>query len=72
MMKAYSLEAVNDLVYKDVPVPVLKPGWALIKVKASGICSSDIARIFKNGSYHFPTIPGHEFSGIVEKVESEN
>lgn len=72
MMKAYSLEAVNDLVYKDVPVPVLKPGWALIKVKASGICSSDIARIFKNGTYHFPTIPGHEFSGIVEKVESEN
>lgn len=46
----------------------MKKGWALIKVKAAGICSSDIPRIFSKGTYHFPTIPGHEFSGIVQDV----
>jgi L-iditol 2-dehydrogenase len=40
-------------------------------VKAAGICSSDIPRIFTKGTYHFPTIPGHEFSGIVFSVGSD-
>lgn len=67
-MKAYNLHGVNDLKYEDVNVPELSPGWALIEVKAAGICSSDIPRIFKKGTYHFPTIPGHEFSGVVKDV----
>lgn len=67
-MKAYVLEAVNQLVYKEIDEPELKKGWALVKIKAAGICSSDIPRIFTKGTYHFPTIPGHEFSGIVERV----
>lgn len=67
-MKAYNLHGVNDLKYEDVNVPELSAGWALIEVKAAGICSSDIPRIFKKGTYHFPTIPGHEFSGIVKDV----
>ena len=69
-MKAYVLEAVNSLTYKDVEIPSLEEGWVLVKVKASGICSSDIPRIYKKGTYHFPTIPGHEFSGIVERAGS--
>ena len=67
-MKAYVLEAVNDLQYKDVPEPECKEGWAIVNVKACGICSSDIPRIFTKGTYHFPTIPGHEFSGVVTRV----
>lgn len=70
-MKAYVLEAVNDLQFKEVPVPECPEGWALVAVKACGICSSDIPRIFTKGTYHFPTIPGHEFSGVVEKVGTE-
>lgn len=54
--------------YEDVPLPELRPGWALVKVLVAGICSSDVPRIFIKGTYHFPTIPGHEFSGIVEKI----
>ncbi len=64
-MKAYSLNGINDLRYIDTELPVLQSGWVLVKVIACGICSSDIPRIYKNGTYHFPTIPGHEFSGIV-------
>ena len=76
-MKAYVLRGVGDLRFEEIPVPDLMPGWALVRVKAAGICSSDIPRIFTKGTYHFPTIPGHEFSGVVEAVfpgdhDSEN
>lgn len=67
-MKAYSLLSIGNLEYGEVEIPDIKSGWCLIKVKACGICSSDIPRIYKKGTYHFPTIPGHEFSGIVLKV----
>lgn len=69
-MKAYVLHAVNDLRYEDIDIPACPEGWAILKVKAAGICSSDIPRIFTKGTYHFPTIPGHEFSGIVDSVGS--
>jgi len=67
-VKAYSLENINNLKYKEIDKPNCLDGWVLVKVKAAGICSSDIPRIFKKGTYHFPTIPGHEFSGIVDEV----
>ena len=70
-MKAYVLHKVNDLRYEDVPMPECPKGWAIVQVKAAGICSSDIARVFTKGTYHFPTIPGHEFSGVVYSVSDE-
>lgn len=69
-MKAYVLHAVNDLRYEDTEMPVCPEGWAIIEVKSTGICSSDIPRVFSKGTYHFPTIPGHEFSGVVYNVGS--
>ena len=71
-MKAYVLESVGNIKYKDVDEPQLKSGWVLLKVKAAGICSSDIPRVFTTGTYHFPTIPGHEFCGEVVKVFDES
>lgn len=72
-MKAYVLHNVNDLRYEDVPMPECPKGWAIVQVKAAGICSSDVARVYTKGTYHFPTIPGHEFSGIVHAVcDKEN
>ncbi len=70
-MKAYVLHAVNDLRYDDVKMPDCPKDWVIVKVKAAGICSSDMARIFTRGTYHFPTIPGHEFSGEVYTVGDE-
>lgn len=69
-MKAYVLHAVNDLRYDEIDKPCCPEEWAIVKVKAAGICSSDIARVFTKGTYHFPTIPGHEFAGIVDSVGS--
>ena len=47
-MKARVLHAVGDLRYEDCPMPTLKPDEVLFKVKACGICGSDIPRIFVN------------------------
>ena len=71
-MKAYVLHAVGDLRYEDIPMPECpSPDWAIVKIKAAGICSSDIPRVFSKGTYHFPTIPGHELAGIVHRVGDE-
>lgn len=67
-MKAWVLHGVNDLRLEEIPVPELKAGEVLVGVQAAGICGSDIPRIYKTGTYSFPTIPGHEFSGEVVKV----
>ena len=71
-MKVYSLNGIGNLVEMEREIPKAREGWAVVKVKAAGICSSDIPRIFKKGTYHFPTIPGHEFSGVVESCEDSN
>lgn len=64
-MKALNLHGVNNLIYEDVPVPVAGEGEVLLKIRACGICSSDEDRVLHTGTYHFPTIPGHEFAGQI-------
>ena len=71
MMKAAVLHAPADLRVEEVPVPEdLGENEVLVKVAACGICGSDIGRVMVTGTYNFPTIPGHEFAGTVEKVGS--
>ena len=66
MMEAAVLHAPGDLRIEQVAVPRdLGPEDVLVKVMAAGICGSDIGRVMKTGTYRFPTIPGHEFSGIL-------
>jgi L-iditol 2-dehydrogenase len=67
-MFACNLYGIGDLRYEEVPLPSLDAGEVLIRVKAAGICGSDIPRVFEKGTYHFPTIPGHEFAGIITEV----
>lgn len=69
IMKALNLHGINDLRYEDVPMPVRQKGEVLIQVRASGICGSDIPRVFDKGTYHFPTIPGHEFAGEIIEAD---
>jgi len=66
-MKAAVFTKTGELEIRDMPVPDVKDDEVLIKIKAAGICGTDI-HIYK-GEYfsEFPLIPGHEFSGVVEK-----
>jgi len=68
IMKALNLHGVGDLHYEEVPVPEIKSDEVLLRVQAAGICGSDIPRVFEKGTYHFPTIVGHEFAGVICEV----
>jgi len=67
-MKALVLEEYNKLVYKDMPEPKAEEGEVLIRVKACGICGSDVHGMDgSTGRRQTPIIMGHEASGeIVE------
>jgi (R,R)-butanediol dehydrogenase / meso-butanediol dehydrogenase / diacetyl reductase len=70
-MKAYVFKDVGKLVYEEKPIPHVKePDDVLLKVKAVGICGSDIKII--EGKHHFRpnTVLGHEFCGEVVEVGS--
>ena len=64
-MKILNLRGVGDIRLEQRDVEGLAPGQVLLKIGACGICSSDEARIFETGTYHFPTVPGHEFAGVI-------
>lgn len=68
-MKALNLHGIGDLRYEDVPMPRRSDGEVLMKIRAVGICGSDIPRVFKKGTYHFPTVIGHEFAGEIVEAE---
>lgn len=67
-MKALVLHNIHDLRLETVEVPKPNSKEVIISIKATGICGSDIPRIYKTGTYSYPLIPGHEFSGIVTKI----
>ncbi len=49
---------------REVPRPVPRRGFALVRVALSGICNTDLE--LAHGYYGFAGIPGHEFVGRVE------
>lgn len=64
-MMAANLHGVGDLRYEEVPVPECRDDEVMLDVKYCGICGSDVGRVLTRGTYHFPTIPGHEFAGVI-------
>ena len=69
-MKAAVLHGINDLRIEEVEIPRLDEHDVLVRVSACGVCGSDLPRILTQGTYHFPTIPGHEFGGEVVAIGS--
>ena len=67
-MRAWVLHGIGDIRLEHMPVPVPKAGEVLVRVKAAGICGSDIPRIYETGAHKHPLIPGHEFAGVVDSV----
>lgn len=67
-MKAWVLHGADDIRYEEIERPQPADCEVLVRVQAAGICGSDVPRIYKTGAHVHPLIPGHEFSGIVEKT----
>src|SRR5216684_3548615 len=56
----------HRLVPKKKPLPKLRPGWVLVRVRLVGICNTDVELL--HGYYSFRGVPGHEFVGTVEQL----
>ncbi|MCB9458458.1 MAG: galactitol-1-phosphate 5-dehydrogenase [Anaerolineaceae bacterium] len=67
-MNAVVLEAPQQIVYKQIPVPELEAGWVLLKVGAVSICGSDVLRVWHGHARVLPIVLGHECAGTVVKV----
>lgn len=68
-MKALNLIAPSTFELIDLPVPEPGPGELLVKVKACGICGSDIHGMDGSSGRRIPPIVmGHEASGVVTKA----
>jgi D-arabinitol dehydrogenase (NADP+) len=67
-MKAVQIERPHRVSVVDLSEPRPGAGEVLIRVRASGICGTDVHIL--RGEYlgDYPVIPGHEFSGVVERV----
>jgi 2-desacetyl-2-hydroxyethyl bacteriochlorophyllide A dehydrogenase len=71
-MKALVLEEYNKLVFRDVPDPQINQDEVLVRVKACGICGSDVHGLDgSTGRRVPPLIMGHEASGLIETVGSD-
>jgi threonine dehydrogenase-like Zn-dependent dehydrogenase len=63
-MQAVQLLGSRRLHLTDAPAPALEPGDALLRVRASGICGSDLHGLYRPDRTA-PCIPGHEIVGEV-------
>ena len=70
-MKALLLSEYKKLEVTDMPVPDVGTEEVLIRVKACGICGSDVHGFDgSTGRRIPPLVMGHEASGIVDRVGS--
>lgn len=71
-MKAFVLHGAKDIRLEDVPCPKPGPKEALVKIRAAGICGSDLHYHAHGRCGDFvptqPFILGHEFAGEIVAV----
>ncbi len=66
-MKSVVIHAEGSVRVEERPVPHIQDAdEVLVRVVCSGLCGSDIPRIFAKGAHYYPITLGHEFSGYVE------
>ena len=70
-MKAIQIVAPYQMEYVDLPTPQPGADEVLLRVRASGLCHTDVNIL--EGEFHasYPVIPGHEFVGEVVEVGAE-
>ncbi|WP_297800543.1 NAD(P)-dependent alcohol dehydrogenase [uncultured Brevundimonas sp.] len=58
----------EDFIHREVELDALRPDEVLVRIRAVGICHTDIAH--RDGAAHFdlPAVLGHEGAGVIEAV----
>lgn len=67
-MKAVVVDEVNQFSVQSVDIDAPKYGEVMVRMKATGICHSDLSIIDGTIPWVFPTVVGHEGAGIVEQI----
>lgn len=68
-MKQVMITAPFHYEVVEVPIPEPQKGEVLVKMKAAGVCGSDIHLFLgENPQATFPRVPGHENAGVVAAV----
>ena len=67
-MKAAVLFGNEDVRYTEYPTPEVREGCVRVRIRAAGICGSDIPRVLHNGAHNYPIVLGHEFSGVIDAI----
>ncbi|MFF0384324.1 alcohol dehydrogenase catalytic domain-containing protein [Streptomyces sp. NPDC004286] len=68
-MKAVVMTGANQpWEVQEVPTPVAEPGQVLVKVRASGMCFTDVWATQGYGGDIYPQTPGHEVVGEIVAV----
>lgn len=70
-MKAVRVAAPEQVAVVDTEVPSIRPDEVLIRVRAAGICGTDLHIVAGEYMASYPLVPGHEFSGEVAAVGAE-
>jgi threonine dehydrogenase-like Zn-dependent dehydrogenase len=70
-MKIAVLTEPRRLELLDEPVPEIGPDEVLVRVANCGVCASEVDIWEGKGTDPFPRFPGHEVSGVVERVGDE-
>ena len=68
-MKVARYYGSNDIRIEEMPVPEIGPGELLVRIKASGICGSDVMHWYRAG--RGPVVLGHEIAGEVVAAGEE-
>lgn len=71
-MLAAVLHGERDIRVEEIPTPEPGPGEALVRVKLTGVCGSDIPRVLSDGAHFYPLVLGHEIAGEVASVGSSD
>lgn len=71
MMRAVIFESAGRVALKTVPCPDPPPDGVLIRVKACGLCGTDVHLYRGEFPAQYPLIPGHEFAGVIAEVGSQ-
>jgi 2-desacetyl-2-hydroxyethyl bacteriochlorophyllide A dehydrogenase len=73
-MKAVRIHGRSEARYEEVPIPPVTPDDVLVRIRAVGICGTDLELYdgtmiyLASGMCKLPMIPGHEWAGDVVEV----
>ena len=68
-MKALQITDLQKIQVVDLPMPEVKPGEVLLKLKYVGFCGSDLNTFLGRNAMAKPqVIPGHEIGAVIEAV----